>query len=89
MESLPAPLTRREHQRLVAFIERDAPELLTTARDAVNAWWLTDDEADALNRVVPEILLRSERDGEPSREGVEADDRCGRVEMRRRTYWQD
>ena len=89
MESLPAPLTSREHQRLVAVIEREAPELLAIARDAVNTRWLADDEAEALNRVLLDAFLASGHDGEPSREGAEADDLAGRVEMQRRSYWHD
>lgn len=88
MQSPPQPLTSREHQRLVAIIERESPELLPIARDAVNSRWLTDDEAGAVNRVLLDVFLRSlDEDDEPSREGVEADDLLGRVEMQRRGYW--
>jgi hypothetical protein len=88
METPPEPLTSRERHRLVAIIEREAPELLPLAQDAVNARWLTDDEAEALNRVLLDVFLRSrDQDDEPSREGAEADDLLGRVEMQRRGYW--
>ena len=66
MESPPEPLTSREHQRLVTIIEREAPELLPLAQDAVNARWLTDDEAEALNRVLLDVFLRSrDQDDDP------------------------
>jgi hypothetical protein len=88
METPPEPLTARERQRLIAIIEREAPELLPIARDGVNARWLTDDEAEALNRVLLDVFLRSrDQDDEPSREDAEADDLLGRVEMQRRGYW--
>lgn len=88
MDSPPEPLTPHEHERLVAIVEREAPELLAIARDAVNARWLTDDEAGALNRVLLDVFLRSlDQEDEPSREGVEADSLLGRVEMQRRGYW--
>jgi hypothetical protein len=88
MEPPPEPLTPREHQRLVAIIDREAPELLAMAQNAVNGRWLTNGEAEALNRVLLDVFLRSlDQDDEPSREGVEADDLLGRVEMQRRGYW--
>jgi hypothetical protein len=76
MELPTEPLTPREHQRLVASIEREAPELRNLACDAVNARWLTDDEAGALNGIRLNVFLRSlDQEDEPSREGVEADHR--------------
>jgi hypothetical protein len=88
MEPPLEPLTPREHQRLVAIIEREAPKLLEIARDAVNARWLTDEEAQALSRVLLDVFLRSlDQYDEPDREGLEADDLLGRVEMQRRGYW--
>ena len=88
MEALPEPLTPRERQRLVTIIQREAPNLLAIARDAVNARWLTDDEVEALNRVLLDVFLRSlDHDDEPNREGVEADNLLGRIEMQRRGYW--
>lgn len=89
METPVQPLTPREHERLVGIIEREAPELLDIARDAVNIRWLTDDEAGALNRVLLDVFLRSlDQDDEPSRERVEADGLLGSVEMQRRGYWE-
>jgi hypothetical protein len=89
METPVQPLTPREHQRLVGIIEREAPELLDIARDAVNTRSLTDDEAEALKRVLLDVFLRSlDQDDEPSREGVEADGLLGSVEMQRRGYWE-
>lgn len=87
--TLPEPLSPRERRRLVEIIEVEAPELVPIARDAVNVRWLTDDEVEALNRVLLGVLLRSlDNDDEPDPKGVEADSLLGRLEMQRRAYWQ-
>jgi hypothetical protein len=88
MESPPEPLSPREQRRLIGIIEVEAPDLVPIARDAVNARWFTDDEVEALNRVLLNVFLRSlDRDDEPDAKGVEADNLLGRVEMQRRAYW--
>lgn len=89
MEAPVQPLTPREHGLLVGIMEREAPDLLDVARDAVNTRWLTDEEAEALNRVLLDVFLRSlGQDDGPSREGVEADGLLGSVEMQRRGFWE-
>jgi hypothetical protein len=88
MDSLPEPLTPKEHRRLSEIIGREAPELLPLARDAVNARWLSTDECEALTNVLLRVFLDSlDRDDEPSREGAKADDLLGRIEMQRQDYW--
>ena len=85
---LPEPLTPKEHQRLVSVIDRAAPELLPLARDAVNKRWLTNEECEALVSALFGVFLDSlDQDDEPRREGTEADDLLGRVEMQREEYW--
>jgi hypothetical protein len=77
-----------EHRRLVEIMGREAPDLLPLARDAVNATWLTDEECEALSSVVLRIFLAHlDPDDEPDREGAEADDLLGRIEMQRPGYW--
>ncbi len=88
VDPLPEPLTPKEHRRLIEIIGRAAPDLLPVARDAVNARWLTDEEGASLTNVLLDVFLRSlDRDDEPSREGAEADDLLGRIEMQRQDYW--
>ena len=86
--NLPEPLTTKEHRRLVGIIERVAPELLPVARDAVNARWLTTEECEALVSALLNVFLNSLGcDDEPTREGAEADDLLGRIEMQREDFW--
>jgi hypothetical protein len=88
VDSPPEPLTPNEHRRLVEIIGRDAPDRLPLARDAVNKRWLSDAEAQTLTSVLLDVFLRSlDAHDEPSREGVEADDLLGRIEMQREGYW--
>ena len=88
MESLPEPLTPKEHRRLIEIVRREAPDLLPLAREAVNARWLSTDECKALTDVLLGVFLDSrDRDQSPTREGVEADDLLGRIEMQRQDYW--
>ena len=62
--------------------------MLAVAREAANVRWLSDDEAQALIRVLLDVFLRSlDHDDEPSRKGAEADGLLGRVEQQRRGYW--
>ena len=82
------PLTPKELRRLVAIVEREAPNLLPVARDAINERWLTDEECEALVSVVLGVFLAHlGSDDEPDREGAEADDLLGRIEMQRASYW--
>lgn len=84
----PEPLTAEAHARLVAIIEETAPELLPLARDAVNTRWLTIDECEALTGALLGVFLDSlNGDDEPTREGADADDLLGRVQMQREDYW--
>lgn len=72
----------------MGIIERVAPELLPLARDAVNARWLTTEECEALVSALLDVFLDSlDRHDEPTREGAEADDLIGRIEMQREDYW--
>ena len=62
--------------------------LLGLATDAVNQRWLSDEEAEALSRVaLDEFLAHLGPGDEPDREGAEADDLLGMIEMQRRGYW--
>jgi len=84
----PEPLTTAQHDRLVRIVERRAPALLPLARDAVNKRWLSDEEVEALAGVaLAEFLDHLGPDDEPDREGVEADNLLGVIEMQRRSYW--
>ena len=70
------------------IIGREAPDLLPLAREAVNARWLTDEECEALTSVLlGAFLARLHPDDEPDRQGAEADDLLGRIEMQRASYW--
>lgn len=82
------PLTPVQHQRLIALVERRAPDLRGLVADAVNQRWLFDDECEALSRVaLAEFLAHLGPDDEPDREGVEADELLGVIEMQRRGFW--
>lgn len=84
------PLTSRQHLRLIRLVERRASDLRALATDAVNQRWLSDDECKALSRVaLDEFLAHLGPDDEPDREGVEADDLLGVIEMQRRSFWID
>jgi hypothetical protein len=88
MDSPPEPLRPKEHRRLIEIIEREAPHLLPLARDEVNTRWLTGEECKALVNVLLDMFLRSlDLNDEPSREGAQADDLLGRIEMQRQDYW--
>ncbi len=84
------PLTSSQHLRLIKLVERRAPDLKALAIDAVNQRWLSDDECGALSRVaLDEFVAHLGPDDEPGREGVEADDLLGVIEMQRRSFWID
>lgn len=88
MDSLPEPLTPKEHRRLSEIVAREAPHLLPLARDEVNVRWLTSEECSALVNVLVNVFRESlDKDGDPTREGAEADDLLGRIEMQREDYW--
>ena len=77
-----------QHARLVALVERRAPDLRPIAAHAVNQRWLSDSEAEALSDVaLQEFLDHLGPDDEPDQEGVDADDLLGVIEMQRRGYW--
>lgn len=89
VESLPEPLSPKEQRRLIEVVEREAPNLVSVARDAVNVRWLSDDEVVALKGVLLDVFLRSlDRHDEPDAEGAEADRLSGRVELQGRAYRQ-
>lgn len=81
------PLTSSQHLRLIKLVEGRAPDLRALATDAVNQRWLSDEECEALSRVaLDEFLAHLGPDDEPDREGVEADDLLGIIEMQRRSF---
>ena len=57
MDSLPEPLTSAEHQALIAIVRREAPDLLPLVHRVLNRRWLADDEAEALDRVRPRLMV--------------------------------
>jgi hypothetical protein len=72
----------------VSIVERRAPYLLPVATDAVNKHWLSEEECEDLSRVVlAELLHHLGPDDQPDRNGAEADDLLGVIEMQRRSYW--
>lgn len=84
----PEPLTQTQRDRLVGIVSRRAPALVSVA-EAVNRRWLTDEECEALSDVaLGEFLAHLGPNDEPDREGREADDLLGLIEMQRRSYWQ-
>ncbi len=88
VDSPPEPLTPKEHRRLNEIVAREAPHLQPLARDGVNARWLTSEECTTLVNVLLNVFLDSlDKDDEPTREGAEADDLLGRIEMQREDYW--
>ena len=88
MDAPREPLTSAQHRLLIALVEQRAPDLRALATDAVNRRWLSDDECESLARVaLDELLAHLGPDDEPDRQGVEADDLVGLIEMQRRSYW--
>lgn len=70
------------------IVERAAPDLLPLARHAVNARLLTDEECEALSNVLLRVFVTHlGPDDEPDREGAEADDLLGRLQLQCASYW--
>lgn len=87
MDGPPEPVSPAEHRRLVEIIQREAPELAPLAQDAVNARWLDDDECESLTGVLLAVFTAHlDAHDEPDRDGAEADDLIGRIEIQRRGY---